>query len=86
MYRIAWRSKYIHLSGHGEYCLNRANAEESIQQLNLKYKDIDHWIERKADNIIPEVITYDMNKSKSIKEINIITANSNIKIQTISGV
>ena len=84
MYRIAWRSKSTHLSGHGQYCLNRANAKESIQELNFKYKDIDHWIERKPDTIIPEVITYDINKSKSIKEINIITTNSNIKIQTIS--
>jgi hypothetical protein len=85
MYRIAWISKSTHLAGHGEYCLSRANAEEAIQQLNYIYKNINHWIERKPDTIIPEVITYDMNKSKSIKEVNIITTNSKIKIQRISG-
>ena len=57
MYRIAWICKTTLFSGHGEYCLTRANAEEAIQQLNYIYKNIDHWIEKEADNIIPEVIT-----------------------------
>ena len=43
MCRIAWMCNQI--SGHGDYCLTRKQAEAWIERLTKAHPDMNHWIE-----------------------------------------
>lgn len=72
MYRIAWIYIPTNFSGHGEYCLTREHAQESIRYLNERYPDMDHWIESEEQS------TNDMNSNERSQEFNYIHSNANL--------
>ena len=45
MYRIAYQVLSTGLSGNGDFCLTKEDAESWIAYLNKEYPDINHWIE-----------------------------------------
>ena len=45
MYRIAWQVLSTGVSGNGDYCLMKEDADAWIANLNAKYPDINHWVE-----------------------------------------
>jgi len=49
MYRIAYQVLSTGLSGNGDFCLTKEDAESWIQHLNKEYPDINHWIEYSND-------------------------------------
>ena len=49
MYRIAYQVLSTGVSGHGDFCLTKEDAETWIERLNNDYPDINHWIEHSSD-------------------------------------
>ena len=47
MYRIAWKNLTTGHTGHGDFCMTKHEAEESLKELLKikKFARIQHWIE-----------------------------------------
>ena len=44
-YRISWKCTHTGLTGHGDYCLTKEEADAWIANMNSKHPNDQHWIE-----------------------------------------